>query len=434
MKDMKIAIAGFGLEGCANLAYFRERFPDADFTIFDERNNIDGTPSFAKTVLGENAFAKITNFDLVLRTAGLAPYKIAQKSGIPKTWSDGISRTAIWSSTNEFFANCPAPIIGVTGTKGKGTTSTMIAEILREQYKNSSRKIHLLGNIGVPSLEILPEISERDFVVFELSSFQLWDLQFSPHIAVVLRIEPDHLNVHRNFADYVNAKAHIAKFQTVRDAIIFYENNEFSRQIAEQSRGQKIPYPDDISLNFDLNVPGEHNRENAKAAITAAKCAVPEISDETVKKGLGNFQGLPHRLEFVREINGVKYYDDNYSSAPGATIAAIRAFAKPEILILGGIDKGADYDELIREIKNTQIREIILIGTVREKLAQIFRENGIEKLEILDNPSMREIILAARNFAKLDDVVIMSPAHASFDMFKNFTDRGEQFRIEVEKL
>ena len=520
---MKIAIAGFGMEGRENLEYFRQKFPEAEFTIFDENENLavapdsaknntviasgrassrkDSRENSAKFILGKNAFAKIQNFDLILRSPSIPPRKIPDFAKLHTekiNLGDGISRTKIWSATNEFFAQIARKnreinstnqkksgessikIIGVTGTKGKGTTSTMIAEILRENYKISSRKVFLVGNIGVPALKILPEIHVGDFVVFEMSSFQLWDLEFSPDAAVVLRIEPDHLNVHESFADYVSAKSHIAKFQTPENAVIFYEDNRFSREIAETSRGQKIPYPAEISLDFDLQVPGEHNRENAKAAKAAARFL--GISDEIIEKGLKNFRGLPHRLEFVREIfppenredslvehkncssvaernsqkPGIKFYDDNYSSAPGATIAAVRAFDVPEVLILGGIDKGADYDELMEVLSEKfgagKIRKIILIGEVREKLARILAKNGIENYQLLDlanpeNPEknlkrfiensrqiMQKIVLAARNFALPGDVVIMSPAHASFDMFKNFTDRGRLFRAEVEKL
>ncbi|MCL2038128.1 UDP-N-acetylmuramoyl-L-alanine--D-glutamate ligase [Candidatus Saccharibacteria bacterium] len=421
---MKIAIAGFGLEGKSNLKYFRHKFPKAEFVVFDEREKLEDVPVGVETVLGEDAFAQINGFDLVLRTAGLVLRKIPSDN------------KKIWSATNEFFAECPAQIIGVTGTKGKGTTSTMITEILRAHIADFGPRVHIVGNIGTPALEMLSDIHEGDYVVYELSSFQLWDVEMSPQTAVVLRIEPDHLDVHEDFADYVAAKGNIARWQSVDDAVIFFDQNDYSREIAELSQGHKIPYPDGIELRENiLRVQGAHNVENAKAAIAATRAAVPEISETAIEKGLHDFRGLPHRLEFVREVDGVKYYDDNYSSAPGATIAALRAFDVPEILILGGIDKGANYDKLITELHAAKIKKIILVGKVREKLAAILHDAEITAdIEILNDPSMREIVAAARESANPGDVIIMSPAHASFDMFKNFTDRGQQFRAEVEKL
>lgn len=412
---MKVAIAGYGVEGKASLAYWLER-GDA-VTIVDERLGLDDAPDGVPMILGSGAFSRLNGFDMVVRSPSLRPDKIT---------TDG----KVWSATNEFFAKCPAPIIGVTGTKGKGTTSSLIASILRAAGKT----VHLVGNIGVPVLEILPEIIADDVVVFEISSFQLWDLETSPHIAVVLMIEPDHLDVHANFDEYVNAKANIVRYQTPADITVFNKNNLVSQDVAEQSIAQKVSYPFESELLDVLVIPGAHNRDNACAAIAAVRPWTE--NPETIREGLANFTGLPHRLKFIREVDGVKYYDDNYSSAPGATIAAVKSFENPEILILGGYDKQIDFDDLTDFLsQRSNLRGVVLLGQTGPRLNQQLRAHGFDVIQLLeDQPSMEKIVATAKNMAQPGDVVIMSPACASFDMFKNFTDRGDRFIQAVEAL
>ena len=343
---MKIAIAGYGLEGKANYDYWNSRWNE--LTIVDERVNLDGIPNEVKTILGPGVFDNLYDFDIVVRTAGLSPHKIK---------TNGL----IWSSTNEFFAKCPTKqVIGVTGTKGKGTTCSMIVNILRAAGKT----VHLVGNIGTPALAELTKISEDDVVVYELSSFQLWDLQKSPHIAVILGIEADHLDVHKDFNEYISAKANITMQQSESDVVIVNEENKFSRQISNNTKASRLFYPTTEAAHLydgwfyyadkkicpisHLNVPGDHNIENLCAALTASW----NITQNTalISNGIASFQGLPHRIKFVRELRGVKYYDDSYSSAPAASVAAIRAFKQPEIIILGGYDKGGDFASLGDEV------------------------------------------------------------------------------------
>ena len=414
---MKIVIAGFGVEGQSNLRYFREKFPEADFLVADEREKVDNLP---ENVAYQTGFSGLENADLIVRSPSLPPKKI-KTSG------------QIWSSTNEFFANCPATIIGVTGTKGKGTTCSFISSILHAVDKT----VHLVGNIGVPALDILPKIEKNDIVVYELSSFQLWDLQKYPHVAVVLMIEPDHLNVHADFNDYLAAKANIAKFQTADDYVVYNSQNEFSSSIADASSAQKKEYP--FALSDDIisaiRLPGRHNVDNACAAILAAKSILPNVSDDEIKKGLSEFTGLPHRLKFVAEKYGVKYYNDSISTTPGSAIAALKAFAEPKILILGGSDKGADYSELAKEIARQNVRLIIINGANADEIRGVLGEEKIDcEIVQLDMATMKEVAKLAKNKAQSGDVVILSPAAASFDMFKSYSDRGEQFVAAVEEL
>ena len=432
---MRIAIAGFGAEGKANYEYWNT--PENEVVIVDEREiPADELPIDANVIMGEEAFTRLNDFDMVVRTAGLAPYKIT---------TDG----KIWSATNEFFARCAEKeitIIGVTGTKGKGTTSSLIVSLLRAAGKT----VHLVGNIGQPALEVLPDVQSDHIVVYELSSFQLWDLERSPHVAVVLMIEPDHLNVHADFEDYVGAKAHIATEQRTVDRIVYNATNTYAVKIAQSSPGQLLPFPSErtahVRNNYfyygdtelcdtaNLLLPGQHNVENALAAITAVWSWVQEPA--VIAEGLRSFVGLPHRLELVRELNGISYYNDSFSSAAGATVAAIRAFTAPEIVILGGIDKGADFRELASVIKQApNVKQLIIIGEIRHKLADTLRQNGVDRpMEVTDMQTMAEIVAIASKAAVSGDIVILSPACASFDMFKNFYDRGDQFRSIVQGL
>lgn len=430
---MKIAIAGYGTEGKVSYKYFTAL--GHDVTIADERTiPTEELPPDATVMTGKDVFSRLDGFDMVVRTAGLAPYRIK---------TDG----RVWSATNEFFSRCKAPIIGVTGTKGKGTTSSLIAAILAAAGKT----VHLVGNIGVPALEVLKNIQPEDIVVYELSSFQLWDLEKSPQVAVVLGVEPDHLDIHVDYTDYIAAKAHSTENQSTTDRVVFNVHNEAAVSIAGLSVGQRLPYPSERTAHVQgsffyygdkelcetsqLQLPGEHNIENACAAITAVW---PWVQDPAaIAEGLRSFNGLPHRLKFVREVNGVRYFDDSIATTPGSAIAALRAFSEPKVIILGGSDKGVEYDEVIQVCRKTDT-DVIAIGQTGRKIQELCVKLGVncERVE----GGMAEVVARAREVAesKVDhgdsNVVILSPASASFDQYKNYADRGDQFIAAVEAL
>lgn len=453
MGNMKIIIAGYGVEGISNLIYFRQKFPDAEFVVADERpaDKLPAIPDGVKLISGKNVFSEqLDGADLVVRTASLPPRNIKTNG-------------KIWSATNEFFDKCPAPIIGVTGTKGKGTTCSLIAAILRQ----AGQTVHLVGNIGVPALDVLPKIKKDDIVVYELSSFQLWDLEKSPHVAVVLMIEPDHLNVHADFADYLNAKKNIRRHQGISDKCIYHPTNKYAQKVAATPLDELLDTGDDHgdALNFaqryaipdddqvyvqdgyfcvqnrqicstnHLLLPGVHNLENACAAMSALTELPITVTDEQYAAGLESFTGLPHRLKFVAEKNGVKYYDDSISTTPGSAIAALKAFTEPKILILGGSDKGADYAELVQEIARQNMRAVIVNGANASEIIEILHKNKVScQVVQLEMASMLAVVGTAASQAQPGDVVILSPAAASFDMFKSYNDRGEQFVAAVEKF
>lgn len=412
---MQIAILGYGKEGKSAEAYFQNQ--NATIKVFDNLTSADL----------QNL--DLADFNLVLRSPSIRP--------LQSSWS---------SSTKYFFAHCPCPIIGVTGTKGKGTTCSIITALLEAL----EQKVWLVGNIGNPALNVLDQIQPNDVVVYEMSSFQLWDLTTSPQVAVVLGIEPDHLNVHQDFAEYVTAKSNIARHQTAQDTCIYYKNNPDSAKIAQTSAGTKIAYPVTARQTLDellnhLAIPGQHNRDNAEAALLAVAAAKRLSLDTLIAKyqpqlaqALENFQGLPHRLQFLRELGQVKYYDDNFCTNAASLEVALKAFPHANIvLIAGGRDKtnNADLPEIANLIQNSA-KHAVLIGESGHELAKLLPEKDFI---LADN--LPEAVRAAQTIAdKLADsadnntIVLMSPAAASFDMFENVYDRGAQFQALVEKL
>jgi UDP-N-acetylmuramoylalanine--D-glutamate ligase len=425
---MKIAIAGYGAEGKSNYNYWNT--PENEVVITDERQPSD-VPVDAHVIVGQDAFSRLDGFDMVIRSPGLAPHKIK---------TDG----KIWSATNEFFAQCPAPIIGVTGSKGKGTTSSLIASMLRAAGKT----VHLVGNIGIPALSVLGDISPDDIVVYELSSFQLWDLEMSPHIAVVLHIEADHLDVHADFAEYVEAKAQIAANQITTDRVVYNAHNQWATHIAERSVGQRLPYQSvrgahvqgdffmygeqELCSTDELLLPGRHNQDNACAAITAVW---PWVQDgATIARGLHGFDGLPHRLKWVRDVSGVKYYDDSIATTPGSAIAAINSFTEPKVLILGGSSKGADFTELAETVMAGKVKAVIVLGAEAHRIQQALEQAGYTSIYHPEEQTMLSVVTGAHKLADSGDVVILSPSCASFGLFRDYADRGNQFIDAVMQL
>lgn len=411
---MNIAILGLGLEGQSIKRYFSQH----QITTFDHFKPQD-LASF-----------KLSEFDLVFRSPS-----VPVQPNLIAPWT---------SLTRYFFDHCPAPIIGVTGTKGKGTTSSLIQALLNQ----IGAKTWLLGNVGSPALDYLDQIKASDIVIYEMSSFQLWDLEKSPKLAVVLRIEPDHLDVHRDFRDYLTAKSHITKYQTPEDSCIYYHDNPHSTTIANLTPGQKLPYPPGYNLKpllSQLAIPGRHNQENASAALLTVATFYRQTLDQFIHQyqaeiitAFQNFTGLPHRLELVRELNQVRYYDDNYSSAYPALDVALTTFEHlPTILIAGGKDRHLDLSKMRQRIFSAKnLHKVILIGETKHQLSQ---HQNPDQFILADD--LKTAVTTAQNLAEniasassSPAVVLMSPGAASFDMFKNFSDRGNQFQNLVRGL
>lgn len=427
---MKVAIAGYGVEGRASYEYFTRQ--GHEVVILDERSEIPNLPADAEVRFGETAFSGLEEFDMVVRTPSLKPAVLK-------------SAKKIWSATNEFFAHCPAPIIGVTGTKGKGTTCSLIASILEK----SGKTVHLVGNIGKPALEVFDSVQPEDIVVYELSSFQLWDIEKSPHVAIVLMIEPDHLDIHATFDEYTHAKQNIVRFQAENDLTIFNAENIYSSAIAAISRAVKVPIPTAQTVHVtegffwyggqklcpveSLKLPGAHNLDNACAAIAAVW---PYVQDgPTIAAGLEGFTGLPHRLKFIREVDGVKYYDDSIATTVGSAIAAMKAFTQPKIIILGGSSKGVvNFEDIASTAARSGVKKALLIGEQAPKIQEALEKHSVPYENLGDTITMAGVVGRAHQLATSNDVVILSPACASFGMFKSYADRGDQFVQAVNGL
>ena len=408
---MKILILGQGKEGQAVKKYFSDL--DYDVTFLD---------NFTTDSLKKYNFS---SYDMVFRSPSVYP--------VDKNWS---------SSTKYFFDNCICKIIGVTGTKGKGTTCTIITHIL----ETLGKKVHLVGNIGNPAISELEKIQPDDVVVYEMSSFQLWDLAVSPHISVVLRIEPDHLNVHDDYADYLDAKSHIAKYQKPEDYCVYFDKNSDSRKISDTSSAHKLPYPVENNQKLNdildsLSLAGAHNRENASAAILACSAYFDLSLDdfltkyqEELKNALSTVKGLPHRMEYLREFEGIRFYDDNFSTTIPSLEVALNSFSENTVLIMGGRDK-TNYTDLpeIKKIldSSSHIKSIVLIGESGHKLYTDYPDSRFVLAE-----SLEEAVSVAMKSARATDshIILMSPAAASFDMFENVYDRGAKYQQLIKSL
>jgi len=451
LKNKLIAVLGFGQEGEATTAYLIKH--GIKPVLFDQKP-WDQWPKDTQDkikalgihfIFGPDAFLELKGFDIIFRSPGISLAKI------PKFNSD----IRITSQTKFFFENCPAKIIGVTGTKGKGTTATLISEMLKLQCQMSNFKYqtYLTGNIGkVQPLEIVDNLTANDWVVYELSSFQLQDLNKSPHIGVVLMTTSEHLDYHKDDSEYVEAKSAIIKYQDTDDVAIINADYQNSGKIGRLGQGKKlfcsrrttqgdcyvennILFLKNSDFQFNLNelgLVGPHNYENACAAVLAAKSA--GCSNEAIKKILREFKGLKHRLEFVDKKNGIKFYNDSFSTTPETAIAAIKAFTEPEVLILGGSSKKSDFSQLVKQISITKnLKAIILIGQEATKLKELLA-NQYSGPVLEGANSLIEVFAQIKTIGQNGDVVLFSPACASFDWFKNYVDRGEQFKNLVSKF
>ena len=388
-------------------------------------------------------YLKDLDADVIFRTPGLRP-------DVPEI-AACVDRGAVLTSEMEvFFEVCPCTIIAVTGSDGKTTTTTIIAELL----KAAGKRVWVGGNIGHPLLCEADGMLATDYAVLELSSFQLMTMKHSPHIAVVTNLAPNHLDVHRDMAEYVAAKENIFRHQSGEDVAVFNADNDitaeqsrrapgrarlFSRQdeVADGVflRGEDIVCRNGghervVMTTGDIKIPGVHNVENYMAAIAAVDGLVP---DEVIRDFAREFGGVEHRIELVRTYRGVRYYNDSIASSPSRTIAGLRSFHEKVILIAGGYDKHIPFDVLGPEIVE-HVKLLVLCGATADKIrAAVENAPGYQpgKPEIRDVTPFTAAVEAARDRAQPGDVVTLSPACAAFDQFKNFAERGKFFKSIV---
>ncbi len=348
-------------------------------------------------------------------------FRAATARGIPWT-----------SEMNLFLSRCPARIVGITGSVGKSTTTAMTGAIL--ERGSDGRRVWVGGNIGRSLLEELPAMRADDVIVLELSSFQLEDsaeVRRSPSVALLTNLRPNHLDRHGTMEAYGDAKLNIARFQTEDDVVFVHRGETGLRAKLEQikPRSRILEYGDAATIAMvdgALRVPGRHNRENASAALAIARRL--GIADAVSLAALGEFRGLPHRLEFVRELAGVGYYNDSKSTTPESARIALEAFDVPVIMLLGGYDKHVEFDELARVVERRG-RAAVCYGAVRDKIAGAIRAaDGNQRLPVEVVNDLPAALDRARLHAKAGDVVVLSPACASWDQFQNYERRGEMFR------
>ncbi len=430
---MNVAIIGYGLEGESALTYWQKQGASITICDLDTSKTI---PAGVNSQLGENYLNNLDRFDVIMRTAGLAPHIILQKN-------PGVE-AKITTVINEFLRVCPTKnVIGITGTKGKGTTCTLTTKMLEA----AGKEVFLGGNIGLSPFDFLPQLTPNSWVVLELSSFQLIDIKHAPHIAMCLMVVPEHLNWHADMPEYVEAKSQLFAHQSPNDIAIYFAENPLSHQIASASPGSKITYyaapgayveNDNIVIDNhvicnvnELKLLGKHNWQNACAAATAFWQAVQ--SPDAIRKVLTTATGLPHRIEYVRTVNDVDYYDDSFGTTPETAIVAIEAFSQPKVVILGGADKGTSFDQLAATVAKGNVRHVITIGDTGPKIAQEIQASGFTAISP-GGTTMAEIVAAAQSVAQPGDVVLLSTGCASFGLFANYKDRGNQFKEVVNAL
>lgn len=396
-------------------------------------------------ILGEDYLDKIPpEADMIFKTPGL-------RFDVPQLEKARQNGAIVTSDTELFFELCPAEIIGVTGSDGKTTTTTLIYEMLKKE----GYKTFACGNIGNPLFKDLEKISAGDKVVLELSSFQLHTLKKSPLISVITNITPNHLNWHIDYNEYIEAKKNIFKYQNSGGITVLNADNEITKSFSSICQNpvlfsRKERLKDGICLDgkmiskfkngakseemLDIDkirIPGMHNVENYMAAIAALDGLV---SIETIKYVAENFGGVPHRIEFVRELRGVKYYNDSIASTPARTAAGLISFKQKLILIAGGYDKNISYTEF-GEVVCENVKKLVLVGDTSEKIKNaVLSAKNYTGLPIYEFKNFEEAVNCAKDISEAGDVVILSPASASFDMFKNFEERGNIFKKIVNSF
>lgn len=434
LQKKKVLILGFGREGQDTFLFLRKLFPKKVIGVGDMQKNQKGqtTPSLPKIKnqkllknikwhLGKTYLKAIKNYEVIIKSPGIPP----------QTIKPHIARgQKITSQTEIFFENCPGKIIGVTGTKGKSTTASLIYEVLKRGGFNA----YLVGNIGKPVLLSLFKAGNNDVFVYELSCHQLHHLKKSPFIAVFLNIFPEHLDYYRNFQEYILAKANIAKHQTKDDFLIYNSENKIVKDIAQRSRAKKIP------------VKGKYLKLNIEAAKKVGE--IFGIPKKTILKAIKEFKFLPHRIEYVGNFKGIKFYNDSLSTIPETAIEALNFFGRNvQTLILGGYDRGLDFSKLAKKILASDIKTLILFPDTGKciwetllfaslghstELNQGPRGKKLPQSFFVDN--MKDAVSLTFKHTGKGKICLLSPASASYGIFKDYKERGDLFKKWVKKF
>ncbi len=446
IRFRRIAVIGLGVSNLPLLDYLYEK--KAQVTVFDERTIDEISKEIVNKIteygfefsFGKNCLEKLQGFNIIFRSPSCLPTR--------KELQDESNRGAIVTTEVEMLMEmCPCKMIGVTGSDGKTTTTSMINAILQKAGYNT----FLGGNIGTPLFTKLNEMKPEDIVVLELSSFQLMNMKISPDIAVITNITPNHLNIHKDYEEYIEAKKNIFKNQDENGILILNYDNDITRECSKESNGKVVFFSSSTKLDDGFIVDediikecedkvrkhvlntnevilrGNHNFQNIATALAATKTLVDiDVAVDAIKE----FKPVEHRIEFIREIDGVKWYNDSASSSPTRTLSGINAFKENIILIAGGYDKNLEYEPLAKPVVD-KVSTLILIGQTAEKIFDVVKEESDrqnKKINIYMCDSLEQTVQLAKKSARKGDVVLFSPASASFDMFKDFADRGRKFK------
>ncbi|MBP3313572.1 MAG: UDP-N-acetylmuramoyl-L-alanine--D-glutamate ligase [Oscillospiraceae bacterium] len=445
LKDKNILVLGLGVSNRPLVRLLLEAGLRVTGCDRCSRENLDAEvlelERLGMTLKAGEGYLDDVSAHVVFRTPGMHPDH-------PALCRLRESGAIITSEMEAFFEVCPCPILAVTGSDGKTTTTTLIAEMLRQ----AGHTVHVGGNIGTPLLPLASQMEKTDFAVVELSSFQLMTMKRSAHVAVVTNLAPNHLDMHKDMAEYVSAKENIYLHQSSADRVILNADNEITASFAPKAVGaveqfSRIHQPKNgcffrnnvlylngeaILYRDEIRLPGMHNVENYMAAI----CAVyPYVSVEDIRTVARNFGGVEHRIEFVRELRGMKFYNDSIASSPSRTTAGLHAFPQKVILIAGGYDKKIPFDELGKEICD-HVKALILCGATADKIRKAVESapNFEGQLAIHTVENLTDAVKKAVACGEAGDVITLSPACAAFDQFKNFMVRGQKFKEIVMEL
>ncbi len=427
LDKKKILILGFGREGKSTLKFLRKYFPDKTIGVADKEKK-DIKDVLLETYFAADYLKELKTYDIIFKSAGISPF-ISPIITAKKTGKEFSSNTAL------FFQLCPGRVIGITGTKGKSTASSLIYEVMKKNFPD----VRLTGNIGSPPLDSLANATKETIFVAELSSHQLMDIKKSPNIAVLLNIFREHMDYYHRFASYIEAKKNITRFQTEDDILIYNSGYPILQKIASESKAKKIQF-DSTSLaiakiTLSDSVKGEFNKLNALPAILIGRLF--GISEGAIYETVRNFKSLPHRLEFVGSFNRVSFFNDSLATVPEATTAALSAFPKNKVvLIAGGFDRGQDYSNLAQAIVDYEVKGLVLLPTTGQRLLEDVKKinQHAYSAKYAFVQSMNEAVEEAVRLARANDTVLLSPASASFSTFKNYQDRGNQFKQAVSKI
>ncbi len=449
----KVAVLGIGISNTPLIRYLGNL--GVSVTAFDMAEKDELGPALkalkgldVQYSLGAGYLESLRGFDVIFKTPKV-------RFDIPELLREAEAGAQITSEMEVFCKLCPAKIFGITGSDGKTTTTTIIYSILKQH----GYKCWLGGNIGTPLLDRIDEIKETDMVVLELSSFQLHTMRNRINTAVVTNLSPNHLDVHTSMHEYTDAKRNIFLYQNENDTLVLNYDNKITRDFMAEGpgrvkmfsrtcdlddgiilSGKRIVYRHegselDIIGTDDILIPGDHNIENYMAAAAAT---VDYVKPDDVKSVAGSFRGVEHRNEYVRQINGISFYNDSIGSSPTRTIASIRSFNSRVILITGGYDKHLPYDEM-GTVLAKRVKCLVLVGQTSDKIEKALRDETSRSgsggdIPVIRCTTMEDAVRQAFQKAASGDVVLLSPASASFDMYKNFEERGNHFKKIVMEL